>query len=98
MLDFALGMIAIASGNFSGIIHLVKGLSEVRPTVDKNSPRFLLERAAAMEGWNRRKAVALYHEIVPNHPGTPAAREAARNIRALRAAQDRRSVVDAPTF
>jgi hypothetical protein len=53
---------------------------------DENSPHHLLEHAAALKSRDIRQAIALYHQIALNHPGTWAAGEANRNIQTLKAA------------
>jgi hypothetical protein len=45
-----------------------------------------LDRAAFLENRDLRQAIAVYRLIELSHPGTPAAEEANRNIRAIRAA------------
>lgn len=86
LLDCVLGLTQIATGHFGGIIHVAKGLSNLDSLVDENSPHRLLERAAVLESLDMHLAIAMYERIAVNHPGTPAAEEANRNVRTLRAA------------
>ena len=86
LLDCAVGVAQIAAGHVGGIIHLVSGVAKLDSPTDENSPHRLLEQAAVLESVDMRRAVGLYKWIVLNHPGTPAAEEANRTVRTLRAA------------
>jgi hypothetical protein len=86
LLDCAVGVAEIATGHVGGVVHLVGGVSKLDSPTDENSPHRLLEQAAVLESVDMRQAVALYKQIVVNHPGTPAAEEANRNVQTLRAA------------
>jgi hypothetical protein len=85
LLDCALGVAGIAAGQLHGVIHIVKGLSKLDSPIDKNPSHQLLERAAAMESWNMRRAINLYKQIARDYPGTRAAKEANRNVQTLKA-------------
>jgi hypothetical protein len=49
----------------------------------RSDPASLLDAAARLEDVDRVKAIAAYEDIVRLFPGTPASREAARNIHTL---------------
>ncbi len=89
LLECVLGVAGLCGGHVYSLVHLVQGLSRFDTTADADSPHSLLERAAQLESVDMRAAVALYKRIVQQHPGTAAAKEAARNLQALLAAHPR---------
>jgi hypothetical protein len=52
------------------------------PNAKRDSKR-LLNEAASLESVDRARAIAIYEQVVRSFPGTPAGREAERNIRTL---------------
>jgi len=89
LLECVLGVVGLLGGHVYSLVHLARGLSRLDNTADADSPHSLLERAAQLESVSMRAAVALYERIVQQHPGTAAAKEAARNLKALLTAHPR---------
>ncbi len=67
------------------MIWIYRHLSELEePIGGKQDPVSLLNRAAALESYDRAEAIAAYEEIIRLYPDTPASKESQQNIATLR--------------
>lgn len=86
LIECAAGVAGLLGGHVPSIFHVIGGLSKLDAADDADSVHGLLERAALLESVDMPAALALYEQIVRDHAGTTAAKEASRNLKTLRAA------------